>query len=578
MKRNKSLAFRSFFLTSIGFLLLASSCKKKDSTDFLTEIIEEGYELDPQEFHRAIEQGNLDVAKRFLEAGFLVSTLSQQEELPLITAIQHRQAQIVDLLLSYNADPNSISKEGVPALHLATALAETTIIKSLLSKNADPLQSSSKNNSLLSEAVLSNQKKGDLETVKLLVDLLPDQINRAFLIACITGNIDIVDFLYSKGADIFYQTKDKSSPLIFAARYGNLDVVTYLLHRGADPYALDKDGINGATYAEDLLKKLRNGEAEAQQLSTVELQEKVNELETLITLLNYPTGEEIGLESGLTQDSRAAWESGAQGLELVSIEGETLVGVTQEFPTIATDENENENGNGSTLEETSLSQNSLTENNEQPEEGAPTSHDPNLLPQNPKETEIEDSSNSSDFVASTPNQTEEQPAQEATITPQASPRLNGLFLEEYHSMSLPLVFEGYNSTEDQARIQLFVAGNQQVDLTPGQMIPNTRLQLVEVAQRVITDSKDQGELDSYTQTEARIRDVNSGEEIVLLEGQQPPAREPWALLRTENNNYYQARAGDQFFLEDERWEVMELRNGQVLLRSLETTEVILLQR
>ena len=55
--------------------------------------------------------------------------------------------------------------------------------------------------------------------------------------ACLRGNLQVVQYLVEKGANIEAKDWDKNTPLHLASYRGNTDVVKYLVSKGANKYA-----------------------------------------------------------------------------------------------------------------------------------------------------------------------------------------------------------------------------------------------------------------------------------------------------------------------------------------------------
>jgi len=59
---------------------------------------------------------------------------------------------------------------------------------------------------------------------------------------CIRGHADLVDWMLTKGADVFAEDHCKRTPLAFAARLGFPRIVTALVAAGSDRCSIDRDG------------------------------------------------------------------------------------------------------------------------------------------------------------------------------------------------------------------------------------------------------------------------------------------------------------------------------------------------
>src|SRR5262245_48464482 len=75
-----------------------------------------------------------------------------------------------------------------------------------------------------------------------------ENLNEQLLEAARTGNLQRVQELLNKGADIQTKNKYGTTPLFFAAAKGHLEVARFLLEKGADPN--QKDTFYGSTAIE----------------------------------------------------------------------------------------------------------------------------------------------------------------------------------------------------------------------------------------------------------------------------------------------------------------------------------------
>ncbi|UCE22524.1 MAG: ankyrin repeat domain-containing protein, partial [Candidatus Aminicenantes bacterium] len=99
-------------------------------------------------------------------------------------------------------------------------------------------------------------QKGDIETVRSLVENNPDIVNAVddnkrtpLHYAALSQNQALVEFLLSKGADIKARELNGGIPLHFAAYGGNTAVVSILLQKGSDLHAKNNMGQTPAFYA-----------------------------------------------------------------------------------------------------------------------------------------------------------------------------------------------------------------------------------------------------------------------------------------------------------------------------------------
>ncbi len=99
-------------------------------------------------------------------------------------------------------------------------------------------------------------QKGDMETVRSLVENNPDLVNAVddskrtpLHYAALSQNPALVEFLISRGADIKARELNGGTPLHFAAYGGNTAVVSILIQKGSDLHAKNNMGQTPAFYA-----------------------------------------------------------------------------------------------------------------------------------------------------------------------------------------------------------------------------------------------------------------------------------------------------------------------------------------
>ncbi len=146
----------------------------------------------------------------------------------LFLAVNHRDAAAVQALLKQGADPNSRNGLEFTPLDVAAASHQTDVMETLLQSGAK-------------------------------VDA-PSPYGTALTFAALGGNVEGIDLLLAKGADINASRADGITVLMLASRTGADKVVQELIRRKADVNARDHSGATALTYA------AREGQKEAGQV------------------------------------------------------------------------------------------------------------------------------------------------------------------------------------------------------------------------------------------------------------------------------------------------------------------------
>ena len=91
------------------------------------------------------------------------------------------------------------------------------------------------------EILMKSIKSGSVKTVKYLIEnglsvnCTDKRGYKPIIMASVFGNVEIMDYLFSKGANIEeHEVFCKHTPLICAARYLHIEIIKYLLEKGAD--------------------------------------------------------------------------------------------------------------------------------------------------------------------------------------------------------------------------------------------------------------------------------------------------------------------------------------------------------
>jgi ankyrin repeat protein len=200
----------------------------------------------PDDFVQSAEKGDLKAIQLFLNAGIDCNAQSATGVTALMAAARYGRVDVVNRLLEQKANVNARGKQGVTALMLAAENGQVEIVKLLLKKNADPNLEDQTGWTALMKAVY----QGSTGSVEALAAQSRQEVNRALLVAALTGHQEIARILIDNGAEIDSRADDGRTPLMLAASKGDNDFVSFLLKAGADPSLIDKSGATAASLAE----------------------------------------------------------------------------------------------------------------------------------------------------------------------------------------------------------------------------------------------------------------------------------------------------------------------------------------
>lgn len=165
------------------------------------------------------------------------------------TAVQRNDPATVTSLLQRGFDPNSRDPNGQVGLTLAAQAQSWPVAQALL---AHPGADVNALNGAGESALMLAALKGELAWCRRLVErgARIQQPGWSPIHYAATGsNVQTVEFLLSKGADINAASPNGSTPLMMAARYGSEDSVNLLLGRGADVTRRNERNLQAADFA-----------------------------------------------------------------------------------------------------------------------------------------------------------------------------------------------------------------------------------------------------------------------------------------------------------------------------------------
>jgi ankyrin repeat protein len=169
--------------------------------------------------HWASHWDDVEVANLLLRAGANVDAADDHGVTPLWLACLNGSAAMVKALLEAHANVNSATLVGETPLMMAAHTGNVEVVRLLLARGAD--------------VTATEKTLGQTALMRAVADNHPD----------------IVRLLIASGPGVGTRSKNKFTPLLFAAQQGNIDIARMLLAAGSDVNESAPDGIAGDTNA-----------------------------------------------------------------------------------------------------------------------------------------------------------------------------------------------------------------------------------------------------------------------------------------------------------------------------------------
>jgi cytohesin len=193
----------------------------------------------------AVNNGNLEFARRLLSAGANPNSQDGRGHTPLYTALRGGKPEIAGALLEAGADPNLANEDGIVPLHIAVGDGRTDMVKALLAVGAKANALNRTGDAPLHLAV--ERQRQDSLMLLLAAGADPNIQNHAgktaLYLAAANGREDMVKALLEAGADANRACAGKETPLLAAVGRKNPAIVHMLLAARADPQAANDRGL-----------------------------------------------------------------------------------------------------------------------------------------------------------------------------------------------------------------------------------------------------------------------------------------------------------------------------------------------
>lgn len=250
------LRFAAAGLLLFALFLPLTGCPKKDPTaDAIKKLKASNQSATTEDFLKAAARGDVQAVTLYVAAGLDRNTQDNRGRTPLMAAAEAGKAEVVKRLLEENARPDIQDKDGLTALLLAASKDQSECVRLLVEANADVTIKGTfkgvKNWTPLTKAVF----EGYTKTVQVLLATSRDrlardgQLDRALLVACYLGNLDLIKALLDRGANVNAALEKGQTALMSAATTGRQDTVALLLSRGANPKMANAEGATASIIA-----------------------------------------------------------------------------------------------------------------------------------------------------------------------------------------------------------------------------------------------------------------------------------------------------------------------------------------
>ena len=222
--------------------------------DQLLSLVEHGADVNEAQgdgmtaLHWAVMNQDVESARSLIYAGANVRATTRLNAVtPLWLAAQSGDAVMVYMLLDNKADADTANGDGVTPLMIASASGNPDVVHVLLERGANPnaaertygqtpLMFAAANNEADVITVLVDKGADVAAATKARASSTNEPMGglAALHYAVRQGNVEAVDALLDRGADINQVSADNTTPLMLATINGQFDLAMHLLERGAD--------------------------------------------------------------------------------------------------------------------------------------------------------------------------------------------------------------------------------------------------------------------------------------------------------------------------------------------------------
>lgn len=196
-------------------------------------------------------KGNADIVKLLLEYNASVDITNYDNYTALIYACLYGRADVVKILLEHKADmyiETKLENNHLTALMLACSQNHTEIVRILLENGYDPNYKNKKGETALIYTAFIKNDKPSTEIIKILleygadINIKDNKGSTALIYASYTMKTDFVKALLDNNADTEISDNEKNTALLYACEGRNLYMLKTLLEYNASTNVQDKYG------------------------------------------------------------------------------------------------------------------------------------------------------------------------------------------------------------------------------------------------------------------------------------------------------------------------------------------------
>jgi len=255
--------FTASALSGVGAdVPLVDAVKSKDRAAVLTMLQQKKVDVNTPEvdgttaLHWAVQQNDLEVVERLIQAGAKVKTVNDYGSTPMSEAAIIGNAAMIEKLLKAGADANSANADGQTALMVVARGGKVDAAKVLLSHGANVnakeqwreqtalIWAAAQNQPAMVKELIAHgadvNARSHVNDWQIQVTAEPRAVYRpaggltALLYATREGCLGCVRSLAEGGADLNLTDPEGCTPLLMSLLNGNFDIAAYLIQKGAN--------------------------------------------------------------------------------------------------------------------------------------------------------------------------------------------------------------------------------------------------------------------------------------------------------------------------------------------------------